>query len=250
MKKEQINIGLVGVGLNTYWAQFGGLYERLCGYQRQIADKVAREDVRIVNAGIVDSPEKAAATASGLQGENISALWIYISTYALSSTILPIVQKLKAPVIVLNIQPSARIDYQYVNGLGDRGKMTGEWLAYCQACAVPEFANVFNRSGIRYEWVDATVAAERMRRNRMGILGHYYCGMLDIYTDLTKQSATFGTHIEILEMCELKALRDGVLPNRKLMRKLRSSAPCLMSCPNASRKSWNALHAHQLLWIN
>lgn len=227
MKKEQINIGLVGVGLNTYWAQFGGLYERLCGYQRQIADKVAREDVRIVNAGIVDSPEKAAATASGLQGENISALWIYISTYALSSTILPIVQKLKVPVIVLNIQPSARIDYQYVNGLGDRGKMTGEWLAYCQACAVPEFANVFNRSGIRYEivtghledpctwrqlaeWVDATVAAERMRRNRMGILGHYYCGMLDIYTDLTKQSATFGTHIEILEMCELKALRDEV----------------------------------------
>jgi L-arabinose isomerase len=28
--------------------------------------------------------------------------------------------------------------------------------------------------------------------------------MLDVYTDLTKQSAVFGTHIELLEMCELK----------------------------------------------
>ena len=44
----------------------------------------------------------------------------------------------------------------------------------------------------------------------MGILGHYYCGMLDVYTDITKQSAVFGTHFEILEMCELKKYRDSV----------------------------------------
>jgi len=49
-----------------------------------------------------------------------------------------------------------------------------------------------------------------MRHNRLGILGHYYGGMLDVYTDLTKQSAVFGTHIEILEMCELKKWRDEV----------------------------------------
>jgi L-arabinose isomerase len=34
--------------------------------------------------------------------------------------------------------------------------------------------------------------------------------MLDVYTDLTKQSAVFGTHIELLEMCELKKFRDEV----------------------------------------
>jgi len=52
--------------------------------------------------------------------------------------------------------------------------------------------------------------AARLRTNRLGILGHYYGGMLDVYTDLTKQSAVFGTHIEMLEMCELKKLRDEV----------------------------------------
>jgi L-arabinose isomerase len=45
----------------------------------------------------------------------------------------------------------------------------------------------------------------------MGILGNYYGGMLDVYTDLTRQSAVFGTHFEILEMCELKKnLGDAV----------------------------------------
>ena len=49
-----------------------------------------------------------------------------------------------------------------------------------------------------------------MRKSRLGVLGHYYCGMLDVYTDLMKQSAVFGTHIELLEMCELKAYREEV----------------------------------------
>lgn len=229
MEQNRVNVGLVGVGLNTYWPQFDGLYERLCAYQQRIAARAARPDVQWVNIGIVDAPEKTAEAVARLQQAQVSALWVYISTYALSSTILPIVQQLKVPVVLLNIQPSAHIDYAYVNGLGDRGKMTGEWLAYCQGCSVPEFANVFNRAGIRYEivtghledegtwqelndWLDAIVAAKAMQQNRLGILGHYYCGMLDIYSDLTRQSTTFGTHIELLEMCELKALRDAVTP--------------------------------------
>ena len=40
------------------------------------------------------------------------------------------------------------------------------------------------------------------------MLGHYYKGIVDVYTDITKQSAVFGTHIELLEMCELKKYRD------------------------------------------
>ena len=46
---------------------------------------------------------------------------------------------------LLNLQPAAAIDYDYLNGMGDRGRMTGEWLSHCQACSVPEVACVFNR---------------------------------------------------------------------------------------------------------
>jgi L-arabinose isomerase len=54
-----------------------------------------------------------------------------------------------------------------------------------------------------------------MRYYRLGVLGHYYGGMIDVYTDLTKQSAVFGTHIDLLEMCELKKCRDEVLAGSK-----------------------------------
>ena len=57
-------------------------------------------------------------------------------------------------------------------------------------------------------WSEAARVAAAIRNNRLGILGHYYGGMLDVYTDLTKQTAIFGTHIEILEMCELKKYHD------------------------------------------
>lgn len=222
-----MNVGLVGFGLDTYWSQFEGLYERLCGYQEEIAEKMSHPHARILNKGIVDNPLKAGEVAESLRKEGVSALFLFISTYALSSTVLPFIQSLRLPVVLLNIQPGSRIDYEYINNLGDRGKMTGEWLAYCQACSVPEFANVFNWAGVRYEivsghlregyvwaqvgaWLDALYVVEGMRRNRMGLLGHYYCGMLDVYSDLASQSSTFGTHVEVVEMCELKAFRDEV----------------------------------------
>jgi L-arabinose isomerase len=41
-------------------------------------------------------------------------------------------------------------------------------------------------------------------------MGHYYSGMLDIYTDLTKQYAYFGGHIEMIEVDELSALRKNI----------------------------------------
>ena len=219
-------IGLFGIGLDTYWDQFDGLLDRLKGYQKQIADKMVELGAEVADAGLVDSPEKAIEAGNYLKTNDVDIVFLYVSTYALSSTVLPVAQKLKCPVIILNIQPVAAIDYEHFNRLGDRGAMTGEWLAHCQACSVPELANVFNRAGIDYEivtgflseqsvwediqgWIDAAKVASVMNGNRLGILGHYYSGMLDVYTDLTKQSATFGTHIELIEMCELKTYRDG-----------------------------------------
>ena len=219
-------IGLFGIGLDTYWDQFDGLLDRLKGYQKQIAGKIEEFGAEVIDAGLVDSPLKAREAGDYLQKSDVDIVFIYVSTYALSSTVLPVVHRLNCPIIILNIQPVAAIDYENFNKLGDTGKMTGEWLAHCQACSVPELANVFNRAGIGYEfvtgylgeqavwddiqgWIEAANVAAAMRNNRLGVLGHYYCGMLDVYTDLTKQAATFGTHIELLEMCEVKKYRDA-----------------------------------------
>ena len=220
-------VGLFGIGLDTYWAQFDGLLDNLLGYQNSIKHKIEQMGIEVVDAGMVDNPVKAQAAAAFLKTNDVEIVFLYVSTYALSSTVLPIAQKVKVPVIILNLQPVPTIDYAAFNALGDRGMMTGLWLEHCQACSVPEIACVFNRAGIQYDfvtgfledkqawieienWVAAAKVAAAMRTNRLGILGHYYGGMLDVYTDTALQSAVFGTHIEQLEMCELKKLRDEV----------------------------------------
>jgi L-arabinose isomerase len=220
-------VGLFGIGLDTYWGQFEGLLENLKSYQNQIKNRIESFNVEVVDAGMVDNPVKARTAADFLKSNDVKIVFLYVSTYALSSTVLPVAQKVKVPIVILNLQPVPQLDYKAFNKLGDRGKMTGVWLEHCQACSVPEIASVFNRTGIQYDfvtgylqdeeawaeieaWTEAARVAAALRNNRLGVLGHYYGGMLDVYTDLTKQSATFGTHIEMLEMCELKKFRDAV----------------------------------------
>jgi L-arabinose isomerase len=226
-KQPQTRAGLFGVGLDTYWPQFKGLLPRLTGYQERIAAQLRRFGVALVDAGMVDTPAKARAAASLFCREEVEIIFLYVSTYALSSTVLPVVQKAGVPVVVLNLQPVPQLDYEKFNRLGDRGLMTGVWLEHCQACSAPEIACAFNRAGIAYhlvtgyleepaasneirDWVDAARVAAAMRENRVGVLGHYYCGMLDVYSDLTQQSAVFGNHFELLEMCQLHKLREAV----------------------------------------
>lgn len=223
-----LKIGLFGIGLDTYWPQFTGLRDRLQSYLDIVEKKIGTIHPEVINAGLVDSADKAFEAGKKFRQEDVGLIFLYVTTYALSSTVLPVVQRAKVPVIILNLSPEPAIDYASFNALTDRTQMTGEWLAYCSACPVPEIANVFNRTGIKFhqvtgmlhndpecwkeieEWVTAAKVASAMFYNRMGCMGHYYSGMLDIYTDLTKQYAYFGGHIELLEVEELATLRKEV----------------------------------------
>ncbi|HTI99151.1 MAG TPA: hypothetical protein VL527_09730 [Dongiaceae bacterium] len=229
-------IGLLGLGLETYWPQFKGLKPRLERYVQVVADRLHRPGVEVVNLGLVDTPAKAFAAGHQLRQADVDVIFLHVTTYALSSTVLPVVQRAGVPVIILNLAPEAALDYSAFNRMGDRTAMTGEWLAHCGACPVPEIANVFSRAGIRFhqvtgmlhddpecwrevdEWLEAVRVAQVMFHNRLGLMGHYYGGMLDIATDTTLQCATFGGHVEILEVDELAALRrevtSGQIKNR------------------------------------
>lgn len=223
-----LKIGLFGIGLDAYWEQFEGLKEHLEGYLSVVEAKIAAIHPEVINLGLIDNAEKAFEAGSKFRKEDVDLIFLYVTTYALSSTVLPVVQRARVPVIILNLAPEAAIDYTGFNQMTDRTKMTGEWLAYCSACPVPEIANVFNRTGIKFhqitgmlhndpecwdevtEWVEAAKVANIMAYNRMGAMGHYYNGMLDIYSDLTQQYASFGGHIELLEVDELAALRKTI----------------------------------------
>ncbi|MFP4358133.1 MAG: arabinose isomerase [Puniceicoccaceae bacterium] len=223
-----LRIGLFGIGLEAYWPQFEGLKPRLEGYLETVAGRLRRDDVELVNLGLIDTPEKAMEAGHRFRREDVDLIFLHVTTYALSSTVLPVVRRAGVPVIVLNLQPEARIDYEAFNRLPGRTAMTGEWLAHCGACPVPEIANVFNRARVDFHqatgtldatdpvwvdvaaWIDAARVAHVMEHNRLGVMGHYYNGMLDIYSDLTQQVAAFGGHVEIVEVDELAALRREV----------------------------------------
>lgn len=221
-----LKIGLFAIGLDSYWTQFDGLKERLEKQVSIVENKLREKNAHVVNLGLIDNSISAFEAGIKFKEEGVDILFLYVTTYALSSIVVPVVQRAKVPVIILNLAPEAAIDYKAFNQLGDRKKMTGEWLAYCSACPVPEISNVFKRIGIRFyevtgileddqqtweeinEWLEAAKVAHTMAYNRLGCMGHYYSGMLDIYSDLTSHYATFGGHVELIEVDELTELRE------------------------------------------
>jgi L-arabinose isomerase len=227
MAESGLRVGLCGIGLDAYWPQFEGLQARLEGYVRRVSERLEKAGAAVKNLGLVDTPQRGRAAGHACRQADVDLLVIYVTTYALSTTVLPMVQRARVPVLVLNLQPEAAIDYEAFNQLPDRTAMTGEWLAFCSACPVPEIANVLSRAGIPFhqvtgvlgdeavwaeteDWIAAARAKKELAENRMGLMGHYYSGMLDIQTDLTQVAITFGCHVEHLEVDELSGLREGV----------------------------------------
>src|ERR1035441_7576327 len=151
---ERGKVGLFGIGLAAYWPQFKGLKRRLEGYQR-IVNGHLDQFCDVVDAGMVDSAPGAAATGDLFAREGVELIICYVATYATSSQVLPAVQKTSAPVLILNLQPVSGLDYPRTD--------TGEWLANCCSCCVPEIACAFARSRIDFHVVTGVLGVERGR---------------------------------------------------------------------------------------
>jgi len=225
---KHLRVGLIGLGLEAYWEQFEGLEARLQGYMSEVEQRIAGPSRITFNLGLVDTPQKAIDAGHSCRRNDIDILLVYVTTYALSATVLPVILRAKVPVILLNLQPAPAIEYERFNKMASRTAMTGEWLAYCGSCPMPEIANVLRRLEMPFhqvtgmlhddpecwqqleEWLRAAEVARALAHSRLGLMGHYYSGMLDIATDLTQVSGRFGIHVEILEVDELSGLRSEV----------------------------------------
>ncbi len=130
-----------------------------------------------------------------------------------ASMLVPVAQRAGAPVLLINLQPTEAMDHDTFD--------TGQWLAYCGACPLPEMANAFTRCGVPFRsvsgyldderawkkitrWIKAAGVRGALRHGRHGLMGHLYPGMLDVSTDLTLVTANFGGHVEVLEFDDLR----------------------------------------------
>ena len=230
-------IGLYSAGLNTYWAQFAGLKDRLLGYNSFIAERLSQVG-EVYNFGLVDNETVGRQAGEYFNAHNVDIIFAHSATYFTSSTVLPVHQICKAPAVWLNLQPTPQINYAKTG--------TGEWLAHCVGCPVPEASNAFERAGIPFhvvngllglektpeisvtnevtahmpqaqkawteilEWARAAQVKRAMAHARFGFLGNNYSGMLDMYSDFTMLQAQLGLHVELLEMCDLDSQLNKV----------------------------------------
>jgi len=237
MSSKKVKIGLYSAGLRAYWSQFKDLRKRMEHYNAFVEKKLSQFG-EVYNFGVVDNADISEEAANYFQTHNVDVIFLHSATYFTSDCVLPIHQICKAPVVVLNLQPSPQINYDYTD--------TQEWLSQCGACPVPEVSNAFQRAGIPFycvngclgleetpegamsdertsqmpqairawkeieEWCRAAQVKASLQSARFGYLGGNYSGMLDMYSDFTMMSAQAGIHLEMLEMCDLNARVEKV----------------------------------------
>ncbi len=220
VETRRTKVGLVAGGLGAYWPQFPDLLPQLQRSAARVAERLGDiGDIDRVDGGCIADAQEGAVAAERLRAAGCDLIVGFLTTYMTSSMLVPVAQRSDAPVLLINLQPTEKMDHA--------GFDTGAWLAYCGACPLPEMANAFRRAGVEFRSVSGYVEDERawtriarwvraagvrgaLRHGRHGLLGHLYPGMLDVATDLTSVSAQLGGHVEVLEIDDLRVRVEQV----------------------------------------
>jgi L-arabinose isomerase len=209
----------VAGGLGAYWPQFPDLLPQLQASARRVSERMRELDCDVVDVGFISDAEDGARAAEQLRVAGCDLIVGFLTTYMTASMLAPVAQRSGAPVLLINLQPTEAMDHATFD--------TGQWLAYCGACPLPEMANAFLRFGIPFRsvsgylederawakirrWIAAAGVRGALRTGRHGLMGHLYPGMLDVATDLTLVTANFGGHMEVLEFDDLRVRVNSV----------------------------------------
>jgi L-arabinose isomerase len=219
VENPRVRVGLVAGGLGAYWPQFPDLLPQLRRSAERVSERMRALGADVVDVGFVSDAEEGAAAAEKLRAAGCDIIVGFLTTYMTATMLVPVAQRTGAPVLLINLQPTESMEHETFD--------TGQWLAYCGACPLPEMANAFLRCGIPFRsvsgylederawtkigrWVRAAGVRATLRRGRHGLMGHLYPGMLDVSTDLTLVTANFGGHMEVVEFDDLRVRVEKV----------------------------------------
>ncbi|MBQ6137792.1 MAG: L-fucose/L-arabinose isomerase family protein [Kiritimatiellae bacterium] len=208
------NIGVVSVGLDTYWKQCPGLYEDMLKKAAVFEKRVESHQAKVTSFGISDNPGKAASLIPAMKAADLDLLFVDMVTYATSSTFAPFVRELKCPIVLVALQPDSKLDYEHAT--------IYRQLLNDDLCSVPEFTGVAIRYGrpvadvvigqlegdakadeeVR-QWCAVAHVLHDLRRARIGLMGHVLEAMYDMQVDPTAVSRTFGCHVALCEPDEI-----------------------------------------------
>ncbi|MCZ4119761.1 L-fucose/L-arabinose isomerase family protein [Streptomyces sp. H39-S7] len=212
-------IGLVAGGLGAYWPQFPDLLPQLRRSAARVTERMRDFDADVVDVGFISDAQEGAAAAEKLRAAGCDLIVGFLTTYMTATMLAPVAQRSGAPVLLINLQPTEAMDHATFG--------TGQWLAYCGACPLPEMANSFERAGVPFRsvsghlederawarigrWIRAAGVRSVLRNGRHGLMGHLYPGMYDVSTDLAMVSGNLGGHVEVLEFDDLRVRVEAV----------------------------------------
>lgn len=220
-KKRTARIGIFAVAHAVYWQQFEGLEANILGYHKEFCDMVAKQDVEVIDFGMIDSSEKAYAAVPKILAANVDVLFCNMVTYATSSVFAPIVKEINKPMVLVALQPRAALDYTKAS--------TFMQLENDNICSVPEFTGVAIRLGKKIDdviigclyddadaqkeiakWCDIAKVLHDLKGARIGLMGHTMEAMYDMHADPTAVSAAFGLHVPLLEVDDVLDLYETV----------------------------------------
>ncbi|MGQ9544079.1 MAG: L-arabinose isomerase family protein [Candidatus Bathyarchaeia archaeon] len=216
-------IGLFGVGHNAYWPQFPRLKDKIIQHYFYFINRLnekARATI-VQSVDLSDTSHKAIEIGDYLARQQVDLLFCYSATYFPSANALPVIQRAKAPVVLICLQPSIAMDYPNAT--------TETQLENDNVTSLPELIGVLIRSNIKpvdcivgdlyqderawarvLDWCEVGTVLNELKNARIGLMGHVYEGMLDMNSDPTMFHAKFGMHIEHIEMDDLKKRIDQV----------------------------------------
>ncbi len=221
-KRHKPKIGVFGSGHAAYWSQFPKMKPSIMKILRDHEHRIADLGCEVIDGGLVDKPEVGVKVGEFFARERVDLLICEILTYTPSAVWWPIVQRNGAPFLTLALQHVPTVDYDKYT--------TGDFTFTGAPMTAPEFACAFERANLPFycvlggsfenrtwqeirEWIEAAMVKRALRDSRIGFLGHYYPGMLDMYTDFTMHQGQFGFHVELLEMCDLQFRVRRVTPS-------------------------------------
>ncbi|MFC7584801.1 hypothetical protein ACFQYP_14490 [Nonomuraea antimicrobica] len=150
---RRTKVGLVAGGLGAYWPQFPDLLPQLQRSADRVSERMRELDAEVVDVGFISDAQEGAEAAEKLRAAGCDLIVGFLTTYMTATMLVPIAQRSGAPVLLINLQPTESMDHATFD--------TGQWLAYCGACPLPEMANAFTRSGIPFRSVSGYLEDER-----------------------------------------------------------------------------------------
>lgn len=205
IKKLTANVGVLSVGLDTYWEQFPGLLNEMNRKTKVLVDRLKIHQTDVSDFGMVDNALKAYEALPKIKAADLDVLFVDMVTYATSSTFGAIVREMDCPVVLVALQPLKAMKYEVGT--------TFMQLCNDDLCSIPEFTGVAIRMGkpvadviigtldddpaaeaALAEWCRIAHARHDLRKARIGHMGHVLEAMLDMQTDTTALTAAFGCH--------------------------------------------------------